>query len=183
MTPNEYGAALEKAYLDLEKRVEQRDILNAEIAGLRETVRVLSSRVRLTEEQRKRLGRLLDMVDCATPSLADSIRAMLTRALPHDMTAIELRNALEDVRFNFDEFSNPLSACHAALKRMLADEEVEPKTRKDGKIAYKRVIKLTPPSRLTPPPTFGTSIGELLADASHPFSIIEPEDLARIRKK
>jgi hypothetical protein len=144
MTPNEYNAALDKAYFDLEKRVEQRDILNAEIAGLKETVRVLSTRVKLTEEQRKRLWLLLDLVECATPSLADSIRALLTRVYPKSMTAADVRNALEESRFGFDEFSNPLSACHAALKRMLTENEVTAEQTKDGKTAYKRVLKLSP---------------------------------------
>jgi hypothetical protein len=149
MTPNEYDVALEKAYQDLAKRVEQRDILNAEIAGLRETVRVLSSRVRLTDEQKKRLGRLLDMVDCATPTLSDSIRSLLTRAYPKSMTAVQVRDALETSQFNFDDFSNPLSACHAALKRMLADRDVEAEETKDGKTAYKRILAAVPSFSLT----------------------------------
>lgn len=163
MTTNEYSAAFEKAYHDLEQKVETRDILNAEIAGLRETVRVLSARVKLTEEQRKRLWRLLDIIDCATPSLADSIRAVLTRVYPESMTAADMRNALEESHFGFDEFSNPLSACHAALKRMLTENEVTSEQRKDGKTAYKRVLRLTPIVStgeigskwgMTPPPKF-----------------------------
>jgi len=158
MAPNEYTKALEKALTDLQMRVEQRDILNAEIAGLRETVRVLSTRVNLTDDTQKRIGRLLDMVDCATPSLTDSIRATLTRAFPKKMTAVEVRNALEDLQFNFDDFSNPLSACHAALKRMLNDGEVEVEQTKDGKASYKRVLKLDPlPTRPY------TTIGNLMA--------------------
>jgi hypothetical protein len=153
MSPNEYTRALEKAVGDLEDRVQKRDILNAEIAGLRETVRVLSSRTPLNKDSREAISRLLDMVDYATPNLRDSIRAILTRALPKRMTAIEVRDALEQAQFNFDEFSNSLSACHATLKRMHNDEEVDVETR-DGKTAYGRILKLTPP-----PKPIGTPIG------------------------
>jgi hypothetical protein len=133
--------ALQKALADLETGIHRRDILNAKIAGLRETVRVLSGRVPLSKEARERIGKLVDMVDCATPSLADSIRTMLTRSLPKGMTAMEVRSALEDSQFNFDDFSNPLSACHAALKRMLADEEVQAEQTKDGKVSYRRILR------------------------------------------
>jgi|SRR5580704_4618902 hypothetical protein len=150
LTSNEYTKALAKAVAELQGRIETRDILNAEIAGLRETVRVLSSRIQLKNEDREQISRLLDMVDYATPSLTDSIRATFTRAFPLGMTAIQVRNALEEAGFNFDDFSNSLSACHAALKRLLADGEIEPATTVDGKAAYRRVLKLTPP------PKFGT---------------------------
>jgi SMC interacting uncharacterized protein involved in chromosome segregation len=145
MAPNdEYTRALEKAVTDLQERVQRRDVLNAEIAGLRETVRVLSSRISLSKEEREGVGRLLDMVDYATPNLRDSIRAILTRAYPKKMTAVEVRDALEGAQFNFDEFSNSLSACHATLKRMHNDEELDIETQY-GKTAYGRVMRLTPP--------------------------------------
>ena len=146
MTPNEYTQALEKALADLESRIQERDILNAKIAGDRETVRVLASRIALSKERREFVGRLLDLVDYATPTLANSIRTVLAKAYPNAMTAVEVRNILEeDLKFNFDDFSNSLAACHAALKRMVTEDEVHPEERRDGKIAYKRILKLTPP--------------------------------------
>ncbi|SRR6266567_2794501 len=145
MTSNEYMRALEKAVGELEERVQRRDILNAEIAGLRETVRVLSGRTPLTKDGHEAITRLLDMVDYATPNLRDSIRAVLTRVYPKLLlTAVEVRDALEAAQFNFDEFSNSLSACHATLKRMHNDGELYVETR-DGKIAYGRILKVTPP--------------------------------------
>jgi hypothetical protein len=145
---NEYTKALAKAVAELQSRIETRDLLNAEIAGLRETVRVLSSRIQLKDGDREQISRLLDMVDYATPNLTDSIRATLTRAYPMGMTAIQVRNALEESAFNFDDFSNSLSACHAALKRLLADGEIEPATAVDGKASYRRVLKMTLPPRM-----------------------------------
>ena len=147
MAPNEYTKALATAVEDLERRILARDVLNAEIAGLRETVRVLSSMSPIAKEEQEKIGRLFDMVDYATPSLTDSIRTILTRAYPKGVTAIEVRNALEEAQFNFSDFANPLSACHAALKRMFNDKEVTAETTKDGKTAYKRVLKMTPPTR------------------------------------
>jgi hypothetical protein len=144
----EYVKALAKAIGDLELRLTQRDLVNAEIAGLRETVRVLSSRIALTNHDNEKIARLMDMVDYATPSLTDSIRAVLTRAYPRGMTAVQVRNALEESGFNFDDFSNSLSACHAALKRMLNDTEVTPITTNDGKTAYRWILKLTPPPKV-----------------------------------
>jgi hypothetical protein len=156
MTPNEYSKAFDKAVGDLEIRVQHRYILNAEIAGLRETVRVLASRAAMTDEMREKVAQLLDMVDYATPSLTDSIRAVLARAYPKEMTAIEVRNTLEEAQFNFDDFSNSLSACHAALKRMLNDGEVKAERTVDGKTSYRKVLKLTPPP---PPPHYATKYG------------------------
>jgi len=187
MTPNEYNKALEKAVSELESRVQARDILNAEIAGLRETVRVLASRAPLTTDARQAISRLLDMVDYATPSLADSIRAALTRVFPRAMTAVEVRNALEELQFNFDDFSNPLSACHAALKRMLNDKEVGSEQTKDGKTAYRKTIGLPPP----PPPrsafeAFAAILEQGIAGGApvggRQFSALVPGELKKDKK-
>jgi len=145
MPPDEYLKALDKALSDLEVRVQSRDLLNAEIAGLRETVRVLLSRVKLTPEKESKVAQLLAMVDYATPNLTDSIRGLLTRIHPESMTAVEVRNALEESQFNFDDFSNSLSACHSALKRMLTDKEVELGPDKNGKPAYRRILPTIAP--------------------------------------
>jgi hypothetical protein len=140
----EYTEALYKASVDLANKIQSRDIINAEIAGLRETVRVLSSRVTLNQNEEQHISQILAMAEFATPSLADSIRALLTRIYPKDMTVIEVRNTLEESNFNFDEFSNPLSACHAALKRMYGDKEIEIAGEKNGKPSYRRIIEPLP---------------------------------------
>ncbi|HEY5176772.1 MAG TPA: hypothetical protein VII95_14520 [Terriglobales bacterium] len=144
MPPDEYVKALDKALSDLEDRVQRRDLLNAEIAGLRETVRVLCNRVTIPPDRQQRIAQLLAMVDYATPNLTDSIRGLLTQIHPTYLTAIEVRNTLEDKGFNFDDFSNSLSACHAALKRMLSDKEVELGPEANGKATYKRVLPRIP---------------------------------------
>jgi hypothetical protein len=141
MAPDEYSKALAKALHDLADRVQRRDLLNAEIAGLRETVRVLCPRVKMPPDLQRELSQLLALVDYGTPSLTTAIRALLTRVSPQEMTAIEVRDRLEGSGFNFDDFSNSLSACHAALKRILAEGEIETGTPKDGKASYRRVIK------------------------------------------
>ena len=103
MPPDEYSKALDKALSDLQGRVQQRDLLAAEIAGLRETVRVLSTLVKMPSNKQQEVARLLALADYATPSLTDAIRALLTRVSPKEMTAIEVRNALEDSS-NSEEF-------------------------------------------------------------------------------
>lgn len=143
MANNEYMMALDKSVTDLEDRVNRRDILNAEIAGLKETVRVLSSRVILNKDKATRIVQLLAVAEYATPNLKDAIRTALIRA-GKPLTAMEVRNALEESGFNFDDFSNPLSACHATLKRMAADEEVGTGN-KDGKTAYYIDLKIARP--------------------------------------
>jgi hypothetical protein len=146
---NEYTKALEKALTDLEDKVRQRDFLTAKIAGLKETVRVLSSRTQLPPAQQTKVARLIALADAATPRLTDSIRSLLGRAFPRYVTAIEVRNELED---SSDEYGLSLSACHAALKRMLKDGEVEkgpPGT--GGKTTYRLVFKVVcrPMNRLS----------------------------------
>jgi hypothetical protein len=148
MAPDEYTKALDKALLDLGNRVQNRDLLNAEIAGLRETVRVLSNRVELSADRKQQVAQQLAIADFATPKVTDAIRALLITSYPKEMTAIEVRNALEDSS-NFDDFSNTLSACHAALKRMLSDGEVVAGSPKDGKATYQWVLKLEEPSYLS----------------------------------
>jgi len=143
MAPDEYSKALDKALTDLQQRVQQRDILHADIAGLRETVRVLSTLVQMPTEKRREVAKLIAMADYATPSLTDAIRSLLLRMSPKEMTAIEVRNALED---SSDSEGISLSACHAALKRMLSDGEIESGPTKNGKASYRRVIKLPEPS-------------------------------------
>src|SRR6185312_10382135 len=145
MANDKYMRALDKAVADLDDRVHKRDILNAEIAGLRETVRVLSSRVPLTSERERQIVQLLATVDYSTPNLKDAIRSCLIRS-GGSMTAVEVRNALEESGFNFEDFSNPLSACHATLKRMAIDEDVETGT-KDGKTSYRVDLKIARPER------------------------------------
>ncbi|HET9407674.1 MAG TPA: hypothetical protein VFO39_10590 [Candidatus Sulfotelmatobacter sp.] len=166
----EYVTALEKALGDLENRVQTRDILNAEIAGLRETVRVLSSLVGIPADKQKRVALLLATVDSATPTLTDAIRSLLTRSHPQEMTATEIRNALEESNFNFGDFSNPLSACHSALKRLESDEHIERGKAKDGKTSYRAVVKLEPGRPtiydvlLAKPPSHLTVWGSLMED-------------------
>jgi hypothetical protein len=150
MPNDEYMVALNKGMMELESRLLKRDILNAEITGLKETVRVLSSRVQLKPDQEKQVAQLLAMADYATPNLKDSIRALLARNAGKDLTAVEIRDALEGSGFNFDDFSNPLSACHATLKRMDADDEVATNKSRDGKTSYRIKLKIGLPS----PPTF-----------------------------
>jgi hypothetical protein len=134
MSPNEYTNALEKAIGDLENKVLKRDLLNGDIAGLKETVRVLSSRVELSTKEQERVARLIAMVDSATPKLTDAIRSLLLSEYPKAMTAIEVRNALED---GSDSEGVSLSACHAALKRILKDGEVVAGNPKEGKATYR----------------------------------------------
>src|ERR1019366_4773156 len=141
MAPDEYSKALDKALSDHHGRVQQRDLLSAEIAGLRETVRVLSTLVKMPSEQQREIAKLLAMADYATPSLTDAIRSLLLRVSPKEMTAIEVRNELED---SSDTEGCSLSACHAALKRMLSDGEIEPGPSRNGKATYRRVLRLDP---------------------------------------
>jgi len=147
--PNEYTKALDKALADLEAKISQRDLLSAEIAGLKETVRVLSTRTQLRRAQQTKVARLIALADAATPKLTDSIRSLLGRAFPQYVTAIEVRNELED---SSDESGVSLSACHAALKRMLKDGEVETgPPGKGSKTTYRLVLEVVkaPVSRLS----------------------------------
>jgi hypothetical protein len=180
--PQEYVNALDKAISDLEERVQKRDLLNAEIAGLRETVRVLAGLVGIPAERSKRVSQLLALVDSATPNLTDAIRSLLTRVYPKELEATEVRNRLEDSGFNFGDFSNPLSACHAALKRLVGDELASTGKSKDGKTTYCAVLKVQRGALaeaiagfagLSQPGTGFTSLSSLGAPV--PDSTISPE--------
>lgn len=204
MAPDEYTKALDKALADLENKLLQRDLLNAQIVGDKETVRVLSSRMTLAPERQTKVAQLLALVDSATPSLTDAIRSLLTRIHPNDLTVVELRNQLEDTP-SFEESNISLSACHAALKRLHTDGEVElGKAPRNGKPTYKRVLKMEPPpgfrgldnlralsdllgsdhyvaaaaGLLTPPPA-AAPIQKLGTDARFPKAPIPPASMRR----
>jgi hypothetical protein len=138
---DEYTQALDKALSELEQDIKQRHLLNASIAGRRATVRVLSTLVAMNPDKQRQVAQVLAMADYATPNLTDEIGALLTRVHPKEMTAIEVRNALEESP-NADESNISLSACHAALKRMLVDGDVELGVERNGKATYRRVLKL-----------------------------------------
>lgn len=145
MAPDEYTKALDKALEDLGQKLFQRDLLTAQIAGDKETVRILSSRIQLTPERRNKVAQLLALVDSATPSLTDAIRSLLTRVHPDDMTAVEVRDKLENIP-SFEDSNISLSACHAALKRLHSDGEVEfGKAPRNGKPTYRSVLKIEQP--------------------------------------
>jgi hypothetical protein len=172
MAPDEYGKALDKALSDLQGRVQQRDLLNADIAGLRETVRVLSTLVQVPTDKQQEIAKVLAMADYATPSLTNAIRSLLVRESPKAMTAIEVRNALDDSS-DSDSLNVSLSACHAALKRMLTDEQVESGPPSGGKATYRYVL------RMDPVPVFGipTSRYNRLADLAGLKGPIDPEKM------
>jgi hypothetical protein len=143
MAPDEYTKALDKALEDLEKKLLQRDLLTAQITGDKETVRVLSSRIELTPDRQKKVAQLIALVDSATPSLTDAVRSLLTRIYPADLTAVEVRNRLEDTP-SFEESNISLSACHAALKRLVADDLAQlGKAQRGGKPTYCAKLKPT----------------------------------------
>ncbi len=143
MAPDEYTKALDKALEDLEKKLLQRDLLTAQITGDKETVRVLSSRMELTPDRQKKVAQLIALVDSATPSLTDAVRSLLTRIYPADLTAVEVRNRLEDTP-SFEESNISLSACHAALKRLVADDLAQlGKAQRGGKPTYCAKLKPT----------------------------------------
>jgi hypothetical protein len=142
MAPDEYTKALDKALEDLERKLLQRDLLTAQIAGDKETVRVLSSRMQLSPERQKKVAQLIALVDSATPSLTDAVRSLLTRIHPADLTAVEVRDRLEATP-SFEESNISLSACHAALKRLVADDLAQlGKAPRGGKPTY--CAKLNP---------------------------------------
>jgi len=167
MPRDEYAKALDKAVSDLEDRIQRRDRLNAEIAGLRETVRVLSTLAGLPSKKQKRVAQLFAMVDYASPSLTDAIRSLLICSYPREMTAIEVRDALEESAFNFGDFSNSLSACHTALKRLAIEGEyVKNGKRKEGKATYHGILKAVPRPPL--PKFWDSFVAELATGATNP---------------
>ncbi len=144
MAPDEYTKALDKTLEDLEKKLLQRDLLTAQITGDKETVRVLSSRMELTPDRQKKVAQLIALVDSATPSLTDAVRSLLTRIYPADLTAVEVRNRLEDTP-SFEESNISLSACHAALKRLVGDDLAQlGKAPRGGKPTYCAKLKPAP---------------------------------------
>jgi hypothetical protein len=131
-----YAEVMDQALFDLENLIQERNRMDMEIAKLRETVRVLSTMVKESEEQMHRRSAILGSASLNTPNLTDSVRAALRGAGEQGMTAIETREKLQSAGFDFSSFSNPLASVHTTLKRLIGHKEAVYGNDRGGKPVY-----------------------------------------------
>jgi hypothetical protein len=69
--------------------------------------------------------------------LTDACRLVLQNA-PAPLTAVGIRDRLQQIGFDLDRYANPLAAIHTTLKRMTESGEAEPSPDELSRTAYVR---------------------------------------------
>jgi len=121
MTIDDYKRALDTACREFEQLTAQRAELDARIARLHESITALT--------------RLCGYTPTMPWGLTDAMRVVLMRA-EKPMTAIEVRDRLRVIGFDFANYTNDLSAVHTVLKRLHRAGEARFVARAPGNHAY-----------------------------------------------
>jgi hypothetical protein len=118
MTDETIKQALRDAQQGLATAIGQRDALNMKIIQLQNQVRSLR-----IASARNALAARVHQQESAVVGLTEAIRSIFRiRQVP--MTAGAVKDALDLVGFDFSNFSNPSSAVHNTLKRMVDTGEL-----------------------------------------------------------
>lgn len=114
---DDYKRVLQKARKDLEAALQEKEELDARIAGLRQTIAGLAALS----------GEPYTVPDTeATPGISHGIRRVLATS-PNPLTAPEIRDALArkpEFRTTLESYANPLSVIHNTLARLVRQNEV-----------------------------------------------------------
>ena len=123
---------IERELDDLEAR---RDELDRAIARLRRVLTWLRRQQNIADSE--------PATPQATQSLTHTCRAIL-RMSPEGLTTVEMKRLLTVNGFKWDGFTNPMSAVHTVLKRLVRQDEATAKVSRDGvrRFAPKRTVAI-----------------------------------------
>lgn len=151
-TPDElaYCEAYLAAYRELEQVKAEELRLAIRKAQLKETLKALVP-LALGDDYK---------VDVNSLTLADALR-MVVAGSDRPLNATEFRCKLQDLRYNLDQYENPLASIHTALDRMVETDELV-LTKKDKKKQFEAgpELKSVPELEAPPPPGEFTKKGE-----------------------
>lgn len=119
----------------------QRETVETRIMQLEATIKNLSD---LASETPFEKMEALVIENATEIGLADAVREILKNATRH-LTAIEIRDLLEDSNFDLTPYSNALASIHGILKRFEESGEVSLAQR-----GRTRFYRIAPPKRVTP---------------------------------
>ena len=121
MTNDSYRAALEVSKRRLRTLIQQREELNREIARLQAAI---VANANMLDDPEETAEELMDMTDIVTPTgLTDAVRRALQTAGKGGLTPVETREAVIKANLDLSQYSNPLSAIHTILKRLVKKEQ------------------------------------------------------------
>ena len=133
MARAEYASALDAALREYEQALAEQASLDARVAHLRQSI--------------LHLTKLCGYEPTVPFGLTEACRLVL-RSAPAPLTAVGIRDRLQQMGFDLDRYANPLAAIHTTLKRMSEGGEAEPARDETSRTAYQR-------TSVRQPETFG----------------------------
>lgn|GEM_PF-3132528 len=141
MTNQDYERALQAAHKELAEIATERAKLDARIIRLTKTIDTLKSLIRGDSEDSDEAAVIAALPDIERLGITDAIREIVwNNAAP--MTPPQVKDALLLAGFEkLREYSNPLAAVHAVLRRLKESDHLDEIPLADGKKAYGKSIK------------------------------------------
>ena len=121
MAKAEYVSALDAAVREYEQALADQAALESRIAHLRQSI--------------LHLTKLCGYEPTVPFGLTDACKLVL-RSARAPLTAVGIRDRLQQIGFDLDRYANPLAAIHTTLKRMTEAGEAEPAHDEMSRTAY-----------------------------------------------
>jgi len=138
MAKAEYVKALDAAVREYEQALADQSALESRVAHLRQSI--------------LHLTKLCGYEPTVPFGLTDACRLVLQNA-PSPLTAVGIRDRLEQIGFDLDRYTNPLAAIHTTLKRMTEAGEAAPAADEMSRTAYQRTRARPQPETFSKPPS------------------------------
>lgn len=121
MAKPEYVTALDAVVREYEQALADQAALESRISHLRQSI--------------LHLTKLCGYEPSVPFGLTDACRLVLQNA-PAPLTAVGIRDRLQQIGFDLDRYANPLAAIHTTLKRMTEAGHAEPSPDETSRTAY-----------------------------------------------
>ena len=119
----EYVKALEAVVREYEQALADQAALESRVSHLRQSI--------------LHLTKLCGYEPTVPFGLTEACRVVLQSA-PAPLTAVGIRDRLQQIGFDLDRYANPLAAIHTTLKRMTENGDAEPSPDETSRTAYVR---------------------------------------------
>jgi len=123
MTSDSYKKALEDLKRELRDLVSKRDDANAGIDRVKHGITGLANMLPTPDDAMSQLDEMNEII--GPSGLTDAIRRVLRAAGKRGLTPVQTREALTYSGFDLTGYSNPLSAIHTILKRLVTSSEAK----------------------------------------------------------
>jgi hypothetical protein len=140
---NEYRTAFDAAKRELAELLQIQEALEKRLVVVRQTVQGLKE---LCESEAikipisKEAEYLLD-----NSSLPDEIENILKARYPDELRAIDIRQQLEKLGHDMDQYANPLATIHMVLKRLVESGRIRERQHPQGFRVHQAIPHIFPP--------------------------------------